>query len=182
MKKLLALLLVIVLSLSIVPAGADTLFAGMRTYNEGQYRVGRDMIAGEYVLLSTSDYSGYFCVSSDALGKNIICNDLFEVNSILTVRTGEYVELSRCIAVLASDFYTKYTIRTDNTGVMLRVGYDIQPGTYRLRAAAGQTGYYCIYNDSRHDDIVDNDLFSGSSYITLRYGQYIILNRCYISN
>lgn len=182
MKKILASILVLLLMFSLIPAGADDLFYGMRTYEAGQYRVGRDMVAGEYVLLASTSLSGYFCVSTDALGNDIVCNDLFEINFILTVRYGEYVELSRCIAIAADDFYSKYTIRPDNCGVMLKVGYDIQPGTYRLKAETGQTGYYCIYNDSRHDDIVDNDLFENSSYVTLRYGQYIILSRCCVAN
>lgn len=180
MKKLLALITALILCLTLIPACADDPFLGMRTYNAGQYRVGRDMVAGEYVLLSTSDYGGYFCVSSDALGNDIICNDLFEVNSIVTVRSGEYIELERCIAVDATSFYTKYSIRTDNYGVMLKVGYDIMPGTYRVVAQPGQTGYYCIYNDSRHDDIINNDLFENSAYVTIRTGQYIILSRCRI--
>ena len=182
MKKLLALLVsVVLLVLCAAPGFAADPFSGMLTYEESQYRVGYDMVPGEYVLLATTDFSGYFCVSSDALGNKIICNELFDVNSIVTVRTGEYIELSRCIAILATDFYTRYTIRTDNPGVMLKVGYDIMPGTYRVTAVSGENGYYCIYNDSRHDDIIDNDLFRGSCYITLRAGQYVILSRCYIS-
>lgn len=182
MKRMLSFLLAFLLIVSLVPACADDLFDGMKTYPAGQYRVGTDMTAGEYVLLATSKYSGYFSISSDALGNKIIANDLFDVNSIVTVRTGEYIQLERCIAVLATDFYSTYTIRTDNPGVMLKVGYDIMPGTYRLRAETGKTGYYCIYNDSRHTKIIDNDLFSNSSYITLKYGQYVILSRCTIVN
>lgn len=87
MKKLTLLLAVLLFCVSICPAAADSLFSGMRTYDEGQYKVGRDMVADEYVLLATTDYSGYFCIS----------NGLFDVNSLLTVEYGEYVELSRCM-------------------------------------------------------------------------------------
>lgn len=178
MKKLTLLLAVLLFCVSICPAAADSLFSGMRTYDEGQYKVGRDMVADEYVLLATTDYSGYFCISSDALGNDIISNGLFDVNSILTVEYGEYVELSRCIAVRASDFYSQYTIKTSNYGVMLKVGYDVMPGEYKLKAQTGEQGYYCIYDDSRQIDIVDNDLFTNSTYVTLKFGQYIVLSRC----
>ena len=182
MKKLTAGLLALLLCLQMLPALADDPFAGMRRYEAGQYKVGLDFAAGEYVAMASSDVGGYICVSSDSLGRDIIFNELFDVNTIFTVKRGEYVELSRCVAVAADDFYSRYTIRTDNYGVMLKVGYDVRPGEYRLTAQPGETGYYCIYDDSRHDDIVANDLFENRIYITLRSGQYVVLNRCRIED
>lgn len=170
----------VVMLFSIAFASEDDPFEGMRTYYEGQYKVGRDFIAGEYVLLNTSDYSGYFAISSDANGRDTIANGLFDVNSIITVYDGEYLELSRCIAVESTDFYSSYTIKTDRDGTMLKVGYDIMPGEYKLIAASGTQGYYSIYNDSRQTDIVDNSLFRNSAWITVEYGQYIVLSRCHI--
>ena len=180
-RKILAGVLALVAMLSL-PAGvlADSLFEGMLVYEEGQYKVGRDFAAGEYVLLNTSDYSGYFSISSDANGRDIITNGLFEVNSIITVEYGDYLKLSRCIAIDADDFYSEYTIKTENDGVMLKVGYDILPGEYKLTAAAGSTGYYCVYNNSRQTDIVSNDLFKNSAWVTVRTGQYLVLSRCHI--
>lgn len=166
--------------LSTAYANSEDPFEGMRTYYEGQYKVGRDFIAGEYVLLNTSDYSGYFAISSDANGGNTIANGLFEVNSIITVYDGEYLELSRCIAIESTDFYSSYTIRTDQDGTMLKVGYDIMPGEYKLIAASGTSGYYSIYNDSRQTNIFDNNLFKNSAWVTVKYGQYIVLSRCHI--
>ena len=175
----LIVMMVVILS-SAAFAGDNNPFEGMRTYFEGQYKVGRDFIAGEYVLLSTSDFPGYFAVSSDANGRDIIANGLFDINSIITVYTGEYLELSRCVAVESADFYSSYTIKTDRDGTMLKVGYDIMPGEYKLIAASGTSGYYCIYNDSRQTDIIDNSLFKNSAWITLKYGQYVELSRCHI--
>ena len=175
----LIVMMVVILSSSAY-ANNDDPFEGMRTYYEGQYKVGRDFIAGEYVLLNTSDYSGYFAISSDANGRDTIANGLFEVNSIITVYDGEYLELSRCIAIESTDFYSSYTIKTDRDGTMLKVGYDIMPGEYKLVAASGTQGYYSIYNDSRQIDIVDNNLFKNSAWVTVKYGQYIVLSRCHI--
>lgn len=174
------LLLLVFTMLSAALAGSDNPFAGMSVYYEGQYKVGRDFTAGEYVLLNTSDYSGYFSISSDANGNSIITNGLFDVNSIITVYDGEYLELSRCLAVRATDFYSAYTIRTDRDGTMLKVGYDIMPGEYKLIASSDTSGYYCIYNDSRQDNIVTNNLFKNSAWVTVKSGQYLVLSRCHI--
>lgn len=172
--------MMVVMILSTAYANNDDPFEGMRTYHEGQYKVGSDFIAGEYVLLNTSDYSGYFAISSDANGRDTIANGLFEVNSIITVYDEEYLELSRCIAIEATDFYSSYTIKTDRDGTMLKVGYDIMPGEYKLIAASDTSGYYSIYNDSRQTDIIDNSLFKNSAWVTVNYGQYIVLSRCHI--
>ena len=176
------LLACLLLCLSMAGALGEDPFGGMRVYEEGQYWVGVDMLPGEYVLLSTSSLSGYFSVTSDANGRDILFNDLFETNSIVTVNRGEYIKLNRCLAVSSEDFYSRYSIKTGNEGVMLKVGYgyDLTPGTYKLTALAGQRGYYCIYNSSRWGRIVANDLFSNSSYVTVTAGPYLVLERCHL--
>ena len=70
-------------------------FSGMKTYEEGGYRVGRDFDAGEYVLLCISSMPAYFSISTDANGRDIVANDNFATNSIITVYDGDYLELSR---------------------------------------------------------------------------------------
>ena len=85
MKKRLLAFLVLILMLVSCAAYAEDPFAGMLTYDESLYYVGIDMQPGEYVLISTSDYSGYFCVSTDSNQDDITFNGLFETNSIITV-------------------------------------------------------------------------------------------------
>lgn len=46
--------------------------------------------------------------------------------------------------------------------------------------ADSDMGYYAIYNDSRHQDIVANNNFQGQSYVTVSDGQYLLLSRCHI--
>lgn len=154
----------------------------MTEYPAGQYKVGLDIPSGEYVLLATGSTAAYFSVSNDANGDDILFNDNFETNSIIEIRNGEYVELKRCIAIDSKEFHSEYSINEDNYGVMLKVGYDIWPGEYKLVAQPGKSGYYCIYNDARHDDIEANDNFDSSSYVSVKMGQYLILNRCKIMN
>ncbi len=154
-------------------------FEGMSLYYSGQYKVGADIPSGEYIVLSTSG-AGYFAVTSDANGSDIIFNDNFKVNSIITVYDDEYVELSRAFAVSSEEFYSRYTIKSDSSGVMLKVGTDIEAGEYKL-ASESDSGYYCIYSDSRHDDIVSNNNFSGNNYVAVSDGEYLLLSRCFIS-
>ena len=156
-------------------------YAGMLTYGENNYKVGTDFIAGEYVLIATEDIDGYFCISSDANGRKIIENGIFSYNSIITVKNGEYLELVRCMAIRINDFYSKFRIPTDRNGVMLKVGYDIKPGEYKVVADTdGRDGYYCIYSSSRQDKIVKNSIFKNSAYVNVRLGEYLELNCCHI--
>jgi hypothetical protein len=61
---------------------------------------------------------------------------------------------------------------------MYRAGRDIPAGEYKLTCDDGM-GYYCIYNDTNAPfDIVNNDLFDSSAYVTVKDGQYLVLSRC----
>lgn len=146
-------------------------------YENGTYKVGDTISAGEYVLYATSDYGGYFCLSSDMMGDNIICNDNFQYNSIIRIRNGEYLELKRCYA---EPIETSGTIPLKTKGAMYKVGTNLDEGDYILEAAGEYGGYYCIYSDDRQDDIYANKNFEGTSYITVRTGQYLQLSRCEI--
>lgn len=143
-------------------------------YESGQYKVGTDMEPGEYVFFTDSS-SGYFCVSSDANGNDIIKNDNFDYNSIMTIRDGEYLELSRCYAVPISEV-TELPIDKAN---MFKIGVHLSTGEYKL-VANGDSGYYCIYSNDRRNEIEANDIFYGQSYISVSDGQYLELSRCHI--
>lgn len=158
------------------PTPEPTPFDNMTLYEEGQYKVGADIPSGEYVILAGSA-GGYFSVTSDANGSDILFNDNFDTNSIITVYDGEFLELSRCFAVSTEEFYSEYVVDLDNTGIFIKVGIDIPAGEYKLESDANG-GYYCIYSSSRHDDIIANDNFKGNSYININDGEYLVLSRC----
>lgn len=141
-------------------------------YQSGMYKVGVDMPAGEYIVFA-NDGTGYFCVSSDSNQDDILFNDNFDYNSIITINDGEYLDLSRCYAV---PFEEDPEVKTTGEG-MFKVGTHIPAGEYKLDAGT-ETGYYCIYSNSRHDDIISNDNFDGQNYVTVSDGQYLVLNRC----
>ena len=79
-------------------------FESMKTYNEGGYKVGKDFDTGEYVLLYTSSLLAYYSISTDANGQDIVANDNFATNSIITVYNGDHLELSLCMAILTEEF------------------------------------------------------------------------------
>lgn len=141
-------------------------------YASGMYKVGVDIPAGEYIVFSSRDL-GYFCVSSDSNGDDILFNENFEYNSILTVYDNEYLELNRCYAIPMS---ADPDVDVSSTG-MFKVGLHIPSGEYKIEAT-DDLGYYCIYPDSRQDDIISNDNFEGQRYVTVSDGQYLVLNRC----
>ncbi|MBR6270980.1 MAG: hypothetical protein IKR26_02350 [Lachnospiraceae bacterium] len=141
----------------------------------GQYKVGFDIDPGEYVFFAEG--SGYFCVSSDANGNDIIQNDNFDYNSIMTVKNGEYLTLSRAYALPIEEVKT---LPIDEAN-MFKVGVHLAPGEYKL-IATGSSAYYCIYSDDRQDDIESNDIFDGQAYIKVKSGQYLTLSRCKIDH
>lgn len=141
-------------------------------YDAGMYKVGSDIPAGEYVVFATGGM-GYFCVSSDSNQNDILFNENFDYNSIITIKDGEYLDLTRCYAVPAEE---NPDIEVNTTG-MFKVGTHIPAGEYKLESSGG-TGYYCIYSDSRQGDIIANDNFEGQNYVTVSDGQYLVLVRC----
>jgi predicted small lipoprotein YifL len=60
-----------------------------------------------------------------------------------------------------------------------KVGSDMPAGEYRLTATSSMGGYWKVTESSAPDaDIVGNDNFSGSTYVTVSEGQYLTLNGC----
>jgi len=60
------------------------------------YKVGVNLKAGEYKLISTSNVSGYYCVFDSSRQEEIVLNGNFENQAYVTVKNGQYLELTRC--------------------------------------------------------------------------------------
>ncbi len=156
-------------------AEADSDAEASSQYAGGVYKVGVDIPAGEYVLFADDSGAGYFSVSADSNQSDILFNDNFEYNSIITVNDGEYLDMSRCYAVPISE---NPDVDISGAGMFL-VGMHIPAGEYKLDSG-GDNGYYCIYSSSRQDDIVVNGIFEGQNYVSVSDGQYLVLSRCSI--
>lgn len=62
------------------------------TISDGVYKVGTDMQAGTYKGTTISD-SGYWRISTDANGDDIVANDIVTSSFYLTVKKGQYLKL-----------------------------------------------------------------------------------------
>lgn len=149
-------------------------------YEEGQYRVGTDMKPGDYIAYTFG--GGYYCISSDANGDDIVANNNFDNQNYIHVNSGQYLELSDCWIRPVSEkskvtYYNGYL-----EDGQYKVGDDIAPGTYKVTATGtgDYDGYFCITSDANGDNIISNDNFGGTRYITISYGQYLELSDCKI--
>lgn len=146
------------------------------TFKDGMYKVGSDIPAGEYVLISNDQ--AYFAITSDSSGNlsSILANDMFNKRSIISVSDGQYLELKSCKAYPAAE--APAVDKSGNTLAegMYKVGVDLPSGEYKVETA--NDGYLEVSSNSTHsmDSIITNDMFSGSKYITVNDGQYIKLN------
>ena len=67
----------------------------INTDGAGMFRVGIDIPAGEYKVIADAD-KGYYCIYPSSRHGDIIANDNFTGQSYVTVKEGQYLELSRC--------------------------------------------------------------------------------------
>lgn len=59
------------------------------------------------------------------------------------------------------------------------VGTDIEAGEYKLTATSDVDGYWKVTGSSAPDaDIIGNDIFTGTAYVTVTDGQYLTVSRC----
>lgn len=151
-------------------------------HKEGVYKIGKDLPAGEYLLIAYEDQyvGGYMCVSSDSNQKNIILNELFQTFHYVTVEDGQYLELSKCGAVSVEEDSLYFKAYKDLGPGMYKIGTDIPAGEYRLTADKDAiAAYSCIYNNSTaHRKIISNDIINNNSYVTVTDGQYLLLSSC----
>jgi len=149
-------------------------------YDEGMYKVGTDIPAGEYYAACTSG-SAYIAILSDSSGDldSIISNENFDYTYIFTVTKGQYLEIDDAEFALSSDIPPQ----TDIVTGMLRVGIDIKAGEYKLIPDPGESAYVAVFSNTKHrgvDNMITNDNFDSPRYITVKKGQYLYLVDCTI--
>lgn len=132
------------------------------------------------MLYDVSSYKAYMCISSDANQDKIVKNDNFSNQLYITIKDGQYLELSRCVGVLAEG---APAAEPDSDGYledgMYKVGYDLPAGEYKLEATSDYGGYYAIYDKPLgKGKIKSNDNFDNKKYVKVKDGQYLYLSRC----
>ena len=146
----------------------------VKTYKAGQYKVGVDLPAGEYVAIAKSE--AYIEVAKDSKGSldSILVNDIFINRSIISVADGQYLKIQNATLYAFAD--APAVTPKDGTleSGMYKVGQDINPGEYKVTSEGGDS-YIEVSASSRHTmgDIVSNDIFQGDKYVTLQSGQYV---------
>lgn len=159
-----------------------------KAIKEGTYKVGQDIQAGEYLVKSTSAYSAYYECSSDSTGKSssIIFNGNISEGSseYITLKEGEYITIDRGVMYAVADAPSIIPSNGLYKEGMYKVGQDISAGEYVVTSNSpyGFSAYIEVNNGSRHSakDIVSNDAFKGTKYITVEEGQYLTIQRAEI--
>ena len=144
-------------------------------FANGQFKVGTDLSAGEYIAVGT----GYVEVSKSSSGgvDNILINDNIEnARRYVIANVGEYVKVTGDIKL----YPLAYAPKIDTSGQLAageyKVGTDIKSGEYKITLDAG--GYYAVTGDARRA-IVRNQFTNegGSYYATVSDGQYLQIKK-----
>lgn len=148
----------------------------IKPYLPGQYKVGVDLPAGEYVVV----YSGDSYVElTDSPNGGIVVNDIFKNRSIVTVKDGEYIKFPKGKMYASSDA-PKLEIKNETLPPgMYKVGKDLPAGEYKvISTEAGSCAEISINSTHAIEAILSTNLFTGSHYIRVVDGQYIKLFNC----
>ena len=152
------------------------------TYTEGMYKVGTDIPEGEYIVLRNENerYFASVCVSADSNKDDILSYDLFDTHHYVTVKKGQYLELSGCTAVSAKDNRLIVKDVKNLTQGTYKVGTDIPAGEYKVTADPNATISSCCVQESSEADsqILTYNIVNNFSYITVKDGEYLILSDC----
>lgn len=145
---------------------------------EGMYKVGTDLSAGEYVIITNNSEQGYMQITKDSTGTfdSIISNENIANRTYITVNDAEYLTVKNA-KIYPLDKAPKLDISSGTlSDGMYKVGTDLSAGEYKINSPSN--GYVEITSGSRHtlDGIISNDNFTGDKYITIQDGQYMKLH------
>lgn len=155
-------------------------------YPEGYYEVGATIPAGEYVVLSTSEWNSYYEIRTNAdfeSYENIVDSCYFTYNGIIRLEDGQFLSLRGCTASPIEEVPQISYIE----GQMFKVGYHIPAGTYQIAVDEENDFYGSCYILSAPSDSYEVVLSSALIYygesgvITVQDGQYVQLKGCHIS-
>jgi hypothetical protein len=145
-------------------------------YMDGQYRVGEDIPAGEYVFFCTGKYGGSLKETTDSNGSDRVDSEYFDYCVIYTLTEGNYVEIEGAMAVPSSDVTELVLNKGSGT---FKVGTHIPAGEYKIINTTTSGGSYKIWNSSfpwNRDDRVDTGYFSTATYLTIHDGEYLTID------
>lgn len=162
------------------------------SYEADDYTAGRDIPAGEYLVVADTENFGYeeeeyipsfyLGVYEDPNEEHKVHTGWFQCSTYVKVNEGEDIHFSWATAYPADSTAVKND-PFERAGMFL-VGKDVEPGEYEIESLTDQ-GYesYAIFDSI--DDVMADDGFSSREYpygeadkLTLREGQYVQLEWC----
>lgn len=168
----------ILLAIAILALAMSLVSAEKVLLEEGKYKVGKDLPAGEYYVKCNS-YNLYIAVSSDSSGDldSVIYNLNTHGGVYITVEDGEYLDIQGGELYELKDAPDTGAEKGKYSDGMYKVGEDIPAGEYTVKSTEEQ-GYIEVSSNSRHkvEDILANDNFKTDKKVKLSKGQYITLS------
>lgn len=158
--------------------------------NAGTYKVGTDINAGEYLLITDKQDDGvlsmgYYEVTKTAnaaIGSSdFLYNNNFFYRSYILVEDGEYLEFSRCKLYKISEYPVVNKNATSWHSGQYKVGVDLDAGEYKLTTLANTSildaGYvqFTRTPDGKigTSNFISNANFENQKYITLEANTYV---------
>jgi hypothetical protein len=145
-------------------------------YPQGLYMVGTDIPEGEYVIIKNPGAeNGYMRLATDNALRILIKDSAFNNNTIITVKKGEYLQITDSYAVAID----KATLKTYVDGTF-KIGTHLPAGSYQLDTLANKKGYYYILDDNRYIPYYGRVEIDSTSWVWVKEGQYLVLDNCII--
>lgn len=143
-------------------------------YFSGQYKVGQDIPAGEYVIFpSETNRKGFYFETLDANGDQYDDTGSVVTNGIVMLDEGNYIELDHAYAIPIEE-----NPAVDTTGEgTFKVGYHIDAGEYKVsQIDTSRHGFYFVFKDSTKESYAASNSFDGSVYVSVSDGQVLELS------
>lgn len=148
---------------------------------DGQYKVGSDILPGEYIAIKTAGASyASVNVSKDSTGSSdsMIAYINVDSRSYVSISDGQYITLKNIELYALADAPKPDDSLTVLPAGMYKVGADIQPGEYIITKNANESyASISVSTDATgsFDSIIKSDSVDARYYITVSDGQYITL-------
>lgn len=160
---------------------STTTTEGAEIFSDGVYLVGTDLPAGLYKGQLDGDLPGYWSITTDPNGSDIVANDIPTGQFYVEIAGGQYLTLTGVTIQDAASVTPVLTSENIGDGVYL-VGTDIPAGQYKgALTDTSLPGYWGITSDPNGETIVENGIPTGQFYVEVAQGQYLKISGAIIS-
>lgn len=151
----------------------------------GTYKVGTDIEAGEYLLitdkqddgiLSTAYYQVTATASAAVTSDDFLYNGNFYYRTYVRLESGQYLQFNSAKLYKLNNYPAVNKNAASWHSGQYKVGTDLDAGEYKLTVLE-DNGFFQITRTPNAKigtaDYIDNDFFSGQQYVTLTAGDYL---------